>query len=167
LTLFDYVALGILGLSVVIGLLRGAVREVLALASWVVAFIVARAFVADAAPLLPHAVSSPAMRTALAFIALFIVTLILVSLASVLLSTLLKKIGLGPLDRLLGALLGLLRGIAIALVLVLLAGLTALPQQPLWRKAVSSAWFESMANWAKPWLPDGIAKRIHFDGAES
>jgi len=74
-----------------------------------------------------------------------------------------KKIGLGWLDRWLGALFGLARGVIIVGVAVLLAGLTSLPREPFWRNAMFSAPFEAMVLNALPWLPQGIAKHINYD----
>ena len=52
MTIFDYAVLVIVGLSVLLSMMRGFVREILALASWVIAFFVAKAYVLELAPLL-------------------------------------------------------------------------------------------------------------------
>jgi membrane protein required for colicin V production len=78
------------------------------------------------------------------------------------LTELVKKIGLGGADKFLGLVIGVARGGLIVLVFVLLAGMTALPQQADWKNAYTSRWFELMAENVKPWLPDGMAKRINF-----
>jgi membrane protein required for colicin V production len=165
MTLFDYFAIAIVGISLLLGLMRGAVKEVFSLASWIVAFIVAKLFSVPFAQILESAIANSSLRLLTAFIILFIFTLIVMGLISMLIATAIKKIGLGPLDRLLGAIIGFLRGVVIMLVLVILGGMTALPQQSDWRNALTSGWFETLARAVKPWLPDAMAKRIHFGPA--
>ena len=78
------------------------------------------------------------------------------------LSGLIKTVGLGFADRALGAVFGFVRGLAIVLIAVLLAGLTALPRQPEWKEAVFSEPLVTLANWVKVWLPDELAKHINY-----
>jgi membrane protein required for colicin V production len=75
---------------------------------------------------------------------------------------LLSAVGLAPLDRLLGAVFGVARGVLVAWVAVLLSGLTALPQQQWWRQALLAPPFETAVLAAKPWLPADLAKRIRY-----
>lgn len=162
MTIFDYVVIAVVGLSTLLGVMRGAVKEVFSLAGWIIAFIVAKAFSVQLSPLLESMFSNGSLRLLVAFILLFVVTLIVVGIIGYVLATLLKKIGLGPLDRVLGSAVGLTRGLLIMLILVVLGGMTALPQQNDWRHALSSSWFEKLATSVTPWLPDAMVKRIHF-----
>jgi membrane protein required for colicin V production len=162
MTLFDYFVIAIVGISLLLGLMRGAVKEVFSLASWIIAFFVAKLFSVPFAKMLESAVGNSSLRLLTAFIILFIFALIVMGLISLLIASAVKKIGLGPLDRLLGAVIGFLRGAVIMLILVVLGGMTALPQQNDWRNALTSGWFEMLARSVKPWLPDAMAKRIHF-----
>lgn len=159
---FDYTVIAIVLLSVLLGWWRGLVYEVLALLGWVAAGIVARLFAAKAAPYMPAALGAEAVRTAVAFAALFIGTLIISGIVAWMLSKLVKWVGLGWLDGLLGALFGMLRGVLVILALVLLAGLTGLPKESFWRNAASSKPLENVALVAKGWLPESVAQRITF-----
>lgn len=162
MTLFDYFALAIVGISLLLGLMRGAVKEIFSLASWIIAFLAAKIFSVPFSQLLEPAVANSSLRLLVAFIILFVFALIVMALISLLISAAIKKIGLGPIDRLLGTIFGFLRGVFIMVVLVVLGGMTALPQQNDWRNALTSGWFEMLATAVKPWLPDAMAKRIHF-----
>jgi membrane protein required for colicin V production len=73
-----------------------------------------------------------------------------------------KASGLSALDRSLGALFGLLRGIIIVSVVVLLCGLTAIPQQAFWRDATLSPYAVALVQSIKPLLPDDFARRVQF-----
>ena len=93
----------------------------------------------------------------------FLLVLVLMSIAAVLASRLVKAAGLGVEDRVLGASFGVARGLLIVLVLMLLAGLTSLPQQPAWRAALTSPLLEALATQVKAWLPDDLSRRIRYD----
>jgi membrane protein required for colicin V production len=87
---------------------------------------------------------------------------VLSGLIGLILSKLAKAAGLGWGDRLLGALLGLVRGAIIVLVAVMLGGLTPLPHEAFWRNAMFSAPIETAVVAMKPLLPDGLAQRIRY-----
>jgi membrane protein required for colicin V production len=152
----------IIGLSLLIGLLRGAVKEVLSLAGWVAAFVIANTLAAHLAAALTPLTANPALRTVVAYGVIFAATLLLVGLLKIALSELIKAMGLGGVDRILGVAVGFVRGMLIVLIAVLAAGMTTLPQEPFWRRAVSVKWFETLAVAAKPWLPQELARRIDF-----
>ena len=162
MTWLDYTVIAIVALSALLGWWRGLVYEVLSLLGWVVAYAVARLFAASAAPLMPAALGAEAVRTTAAFAVLFTGTLIIGGIVAWLLSKLVKWVGLGWLDGLLGALFGVLRGVLVVLALVLLAGLTGLPKEPSWRNAMLSKPLENVALAAKGWLPQSVAQRVHY-----
>jgi len=163
MTVFDYVVLVIMGLSVQLSILRGFVREALALVSWLVAFFVAKLYALELAPLLPQSIPSQSLRILAAFLILFLATLLICSLLAIALSAVFKRVGLGWMDRSLGALFGLARGIVIVGVLVLLGGLTTLPKDVRWRNAMFSAPLEAMVISLLPWFPTDIAKHVKYD----
>lgn len=162
MTAFDYAVLTILLASVLLGLWRGVVSELLALAAWVVAFLVARQMAAQVAVWLGAYVAEPGLRLAAAYALVFVGVLIVFAIARMLISLMLKAVGLGLLDRLLGAAFGILRGIVVVLVVVLVAGMTPLPKAEWWRNAVLAPPLETVVIAAKPWLPADAAKRIQF-----
>jgi membrane protein required for colicin V production len=167
MTIFDYVVLGVIFISVVLSVIRGFVRESLSLVGWIVAFIVASTFTADFEPMLPSDIGGPTVRPLIAFIVLFISVLLAAALITKLLSALVKSVGLGFTDRFLGAVFGFIRGMVILTLLVLIAGLTALPQQLFWQQAVLKNPMEMAANEVIPWLPEDLSSRINFDNDES
>jgi membrane protein required for colicin V production len=163
MTWFDYIALGVLGVSVLIGVFRGAVREVMSVLSWVLAIMVAWRFSPALAELLPSSWSSPTLRVVLAFVGLLVGCLMLFGLVGLALSALIRKGKLGGSDRVLGALFGFLRGVLILVVLVLIAGLTPLPREAAWRNAVLSEPLESLAILVRTYLPGPLASRIRYE----
>jgi membrane protein required for colicin V production len=163
MTALDYVVLGILGVSILLSLIRGLVREVLALLAWAAGFIAASVFAADLSALLPPEVPDERLRLLAAFAGVFIAVLLLMSLLAMLVSKLVKSAGLGLEDRLLGGVFGLARGLLVVLVLVLAAGFTSLPREAVWRDAVLSGPLEACAARVKTWLPPRFAQRIRYD----
>lgn len=163
MTAFDYAVLAIIGVSILLSVMRGFLREVMALLAWVVAFWVANLFTDAVAPMLPAAIPSPELRLLAAFVLLFLVTLLLMTLLAITMSQFLKAIGVGPWDRVLGAFFGFARGMVIVLVLVLLSGLTNLPKQPIWKNAMLSSPLEALILQARPWLPAELTKRLNYD----
>ncbi len=162
MTIFDYLVLFVLGTSVLIGVLRGLVKELMSLASWVLAFVLANMFSADLAQMLPEAVPGQTLRVMLAFVALFIGVRLLCALAGMALDAVLKATGLTLADRGLGALFGFLRGCVFVLVAVMLCGMTEIPKQAFWQDALLRPTVESGARMVKPLLPPALAKHLHY-----
>lgn len=162
MTIFDYLVLFVLIASVVISTLRGLVKEILSLLGWIVAFVVANAYGAELAPLLPDAIPGASARLIVAFIALFLGVRILMGLLSLALGAVIAATGLSLADRGLGGLFGLARGIVIVLAAVILCGMTALPQQAFWRDALLSPIAETGARTVKPFLPAAMARHVNY-----
>jgi membrane protein required for colicin V production len=162
MTGFDYAVVAVIVLSALLGGWRGLVYEVLSLLAWIVAAVVARVFSASLAPYMPSALGTEAIKITAAFTALFIVTLIVGGIVTWLLSKLVKWVGLGWVDGLLGALFGMVRGVLVVVLAVVLAGLTDLPQTPFWRNAWSSRALADIALASRVWLPHSVAQRLHY-----
>ncbi len=167
MTTFDLIVVLVIALSVVVGVLRGAVKEVLSLAGWIAAIWVANSQAQRAAQWLPGNLSSPTLRLIAAYVTLFIATLLLATLLRFLVQRLVKALNLSAIDRVFGVCIGLARGILIVLLGVLVSGMTPLPREEAWRHAMSSKWFETLAIAVKPLLPDDIARRIRFSGSRT
>lgn len=162
MTLFDYLVLFVLAASVVISTMRGLVREILSLLSWVVAFVVANMYGAQLAPMLPTMIPGDALRLMVAFAALFLGVRILMGLLSMAIGALIAASGLSLADRGLGGLFGLARGIVIVLFGVILCGMTSIPQQDFWKHALLSPMAETGVRTVKPFLPADFAQHVHF-----
>lgn len=162
MTAFDYGVLAVIAASVLLGLWRGVVSEILALVAWIAAFFVARAEAAVVANWLSGHIAEPGMRLAAAYVLVVVVVLLVFAIARKLISLMLKVVGLGLLDRLLGAAFGVVRGILVVLGAVLVAGMTPLPKAEWWQDAMLAPPLEIAVIAAKPWLPGEVAKRIRF-----
>jgi membrane protein required for colicin V production len=162
MTVFDYAVLAVLAASLLLGLWRGFVSEVLALAAWVAAFFAARAVAPGVAPIFARFTHEAALQYVGAFALVFIGVLLVFAIGRTLVSKLLHAAGLGWADRLLGTVFGIARGLIIVLLAVLVGGMTALPRQPWWRDAQLAPPLETAVVAAKPWMPTAVAKRIRY-----
>ena len=156
----DFVILGIVFLSMLLGLWRGLVYEVLSLLGWPVAIVISRLSADSIAPLLP--IEREEIQIATAYALVFILTLFVWAILTRLAAKMLKAIGSDWTDRAMGGLFGVLRGGLVVLVLVWLAGLTHIPEQSYWRNALTSRTLEDIAALTKTWLPNNVARRIHY-----
>ena len=163
MTAFDFIAIVVIAISVGFGFWRGLVREVLSLLSWIAAFWLARLFAGVVAGWMPSSWTHQGLRYAIGFIAVMLVSVLVLSLMSALVARLVKVAGLTASDRMLGAVFGVLRGLLFVVVLVLVGGMTSEPGEPYWRKALFSKPLQTMALWAKPLLPEDIARRVSFE----
>ena len=162
MTIFDYLVLFVLATSVLISMMRGLIKEILSLVSWVVAFVIANAYGATLAKFLPEAVPGEAIRLLLAFVLLFIGVRILMGLLGMTVDALVKVTGMSLADRTLGSLFGLARGLVIVLTAVILCGMTSIPQQSFWKNALLSPFAEQGARAIKPYLPAAYAQHVKF-----
>ncbi|MFD1007779.1 MULTISPECIES: CvpA family protein [Oceanisphaera] len=155
----DYVILGIIGLSAVISLIRGFVKEAMSLVTWFAAFFVASQFYADLSTLLD--ISDPLVRNGTAIAILFVLTLILGALVNYIVGELVTKTGLSGTDRVLGVCFGAVRGVLIVAALIFFIDtMTAFSQSLWWQQSrlipefgIIIQWFFSLVQNSSSFLP--------------
>ncbi|HRQ58091.1 MAG TPA: CvpA family protein [Azoarcus taiwanensis] len=162
MTIFDYIFLAVLVLSALVGMWRGFVSEVIAILAWIVALLAAWLYAGTAAEMLSGVIAEPGWRHVAGFALIFVGVLLLAAVFRFLLRELLKAAGLGPTDRFFGTLFGIVRGLAIAFVLVLLGGLAGMAREPWWSNALFAPPLETAVIASKPWLPEAVAERVRF-----
>jgi membrane protein required for colicin V production len=149
--------------SVGVSVIRGAVRELLYLAGWVLAFLLSALYGPTVGEImLPDLIGDPWVRALGGHVVTFLLVLIGTATTAGLLSRLVHGVGLGLADRALGGAYGAVRGLVVVTMLVVLAGLTRLPQTQEWRTSASAPVLESLVLALKPYLPQAFAKRINF-----
>lgn len=156
----DWILLAVLGLSLLLGLWRGLVQEVLSLAGWVAAFYLAQMYAPQTATWLPMEGSSQMLRYAAGFVVSFIAVLVATVLISWVVKKMVSAVGLGPLDRLLGSLFGLMRGVVILLAATVLVGMTPMRESDAWQQAQGAKWLQQCLRLLKPVLPADFGKYL-------
>jgi membrane protein required for colicin V production len=166
MTAFDFIFIGVVVLSTLLAFMRGFMRVVVSLVALIVAALAAIHFSARLGTMLPEFGGSPSVRYITAFALIAIAVLLVGALVGWVLWRLVGAIGLGFLDRLLGALVGLARGVLIAVLGVLIAGLTSLPRQDWWQNALFAPPLVAAALSLRPWLPLHLAERLDYGKSE-
>lgn len=162
MTAFDIAVIVVVLLSAMIGLWRGVIREVFALAAWIAAVVCMFVFGDKLAQMLPFAQDTPWLRSMAGYALVFIGVFVVLSVVGFLFSKVVNAIGLSFLDRALGMMFGLIRGALIAVLLVFIAGATTLPQMSWWRDSLSAKPLATIASILRSKLPDDLAKQIKF-----
>ena len=156
----DIALLAFLVVSVLIGLMRGFVFELLSLAGWFAAFIAARVLAPMVQPYIPIGDPGTALNHGVAFAAVFLAALVVWGLGARLVRALVHATPLGLPDRFLGALFGALRGMVILLLLAALVGLTPLKASFAWQQSQGAAWLNAAVQGIKAWWPGSVAPSV-------
>ena len=154
IALTDWVLLGVLLASMVVGFWRGLVYEVLSLAGWVAAFVVAQWLAPEVVGWLPFVKGAPAsVQYAVAFAVVFVGTVFAAGMVSWLIKKLVETVGLRPVDRTLGGVFGLARGVVLLLALTVVLQLTGVSRDAWWSTAQGPVWLDLVLTGLKPLLP--------------
>lgn len=144
----DWAIVGVIVISALLSLWRGFVREAVALAGWVLAFFLARGFHDELAPFLSDDIQPHGLKLALAWVAIFLLTLFVSYLLAKLGQVLIDKVGLTTPDRVLGMAFGLLRGLAVCAALVIVSkAFTRLPESAVWAESRLVSPLETVGDW--------------------
>ncbi|MHB8353166.1 MAG: CvpA family protein [Burkholderiales bacterium] len=162
LTWIDWCVLSTVLVSLILGAVRGMVQEFFSLLGWVVAFWLAKSFSMIGASWLVSFISSETIRQMVSFAMFFVVGLIITGLLGYLMNAMVASAGLGTINRVLGALFGLIRGGLLVVLLVLLAGMTSLPSQREWKSSIFIDWCVRGGKLLLPYLPTRMAEHVHF-----
>jgi membrane protein required for colicin V production len=161
MTALDWILLAIGALSAFWGLLRGLVREVLSVAGWVASFWLAQKHAADMGAWLPWGGSHETWRQLSGFVVVFVSVLVASTLIALLMKKLTSAAGLGPLDRLLGALFGALRGLLLLLTLTIVVDLSPWRESDLWQTSVMAQWLQGALHALRPLWPAEFGRYLN------
>ena len=168
MTTFDWVVVAVIGLSTLLAFFRGVVRELIAVVAWVLGLVGAIAFTPVLGAMLPAIPGYPGVPYLIAFALIVIGALLLGALIAWPLTKAVRAAGLGFVDRFLGSIFGLVRGAALMLAFVIVAGLTPLPRTDWWQRSALMPPLVAGVVALKPWLPDDLARRLDYSpGAKS
>ena len=156
----DWIMVGALSASMLLGAWRGLVYEVLSVMGWVSAFILAQWFAPDMAQLLPMRGAGEAVRYAAGFVLVFVLSVFAAALLARLAKTLFSLVGLQPVDRILGAIFGLVRGAVLVLAAAVVATMTPLHTSEWWRESVGAGIASAAVKGLKPLLPQEFGKYL-------
>ncbi|HVK52712.1 MAG TPA: CvpA family protein [Pseudoxanthomonas sp.] len=162
MTSLDLVLAGVILASALFGLFRGFISALASLLAWLLAGWAAFHYGAAVAVLLAEGGTPEATELFGGYALCFIVVMIVVGLIGWAVKMLVKAVGLSSLDRLLGLALGAIRGVFIAVVMVVLMAFTALPRGPGWQQAQLLPVLIPGAQWLSRWLPEWTVQELDF-----
>ena len=159
----DYVIIAVIGLSVITGLFRGFVKELIALSVWVLAIWLALNYSQIVSIWFTSYIADQTVRTVAGFVVILVVVVIAGGLVNALLSFILHRSGLSGTDRLLGLGFGFVRGVFIVTLLMLVVKMTSMPYQEYERQSLLYSQFNPLVNWLYGYTPDFIKHMKVFD----
>ena len=156
----DIALLSVFGLSVLIGLWRGFVFEIVSLLGWAVAFIIANTLGPLLAPFIPIGNFDSPARLWIAYVVVFVLVLVTCTLLARMLRALVSATPLSFIDRLLGGVFGMVRGALILVVAGLLVALSPYASAPAWKNSHGALWVGLALEGLKPVLPQSLNVHI-------
>ncbi len=156
----DWALLAVLAFSVLVGLMRGLVFELMSLVGWVVAYVAAQMFSAQLAAHLPIGSPGSSLQQGAAFVLTFLAVLIAWAVLARLLRLVIHATPLTVIDRLLGAVFGLLRAVVVLLALTTVLAFTPAGRSPAWQDSQGAAWLSQLLKTLKPMLPAEVARHL-------
>jgi len=162
MTALDWCVIAVMALSTLFAFFRGFTREFIALVTWILGVAAAIAFSPTVAAWLPDFGVNDAVRHVVAFASILVAALLAGALVAWPLGSVIRKSGLGFVDRFLGALFGVARGVVLVVGFALVAGLTSLPRQDWWQNAALAPALAAGAFAAASWLPSEWAQKLDY-----
>jgi membrane protein required for colicin V production len=158
----DLVILAIIGVSVVISVWRGFVKEAFSLVGWVAAIWLGRLFVDDMQDILSPYIGMPLPRIIVAFSILAISTLIISGILSHLFSQFIEFAKLGGADKVVAVFFGAIRGYLVVAVIALIVALFGAARTSPWQESALMPLFEDIVIWMADFLPSKYTSDIHL-----
>ena len=162
MTTFDFLALGLIAVCIVLSAVRGLVWEIWNFVGYLLSVAAGRLLAVPTADLVFVSMQPRPLAIACAFVLVFVLTRIPQHFLHFVFDKVVKTAKLTTITRLLGAILGGIKGVLIVTVIVLACSFSKLPDDPEWRDAATSPFFEELAALGIPYLPDFLADQAHL-----
>src|SRR5882757_2352681 len=145
----DVLILLLLLASTAIGLLRGFVREAASLVFWIIAIWAAWKFGTVVEPHLGGLLADPSVAPWVGRLVILVLILLVGWVAGMLLSYFTRSIGLGPLDRVIGVLFGIVRGMVLVGLIIIGGELLHMNQEDWWNRSKLVPYGETIGDWLR------------------
>lgn len=162
----DIIALSLIVISILISLVRGFVKELISVVSWILAAWLSIRFSKELAQHITFT-EVQSLRVFLAFLIVFVTIIFLGATVNFMIGQVVRKTPFSAVDRILGMVFGFARGVLVLSILVLLGGLTPLPKDDWWQESFAIVRVEKIAIWMQGFLPAEISQYFNFSHGES
>lgn len=156
----DWTLLAVVGLSLLVGVWRGLVFEVMSLVGWLVAYVAAQAMAPSVAPYVPIGSLGSGLNAGASFAAAFVVVLLAWALLARVVRFMIHATPLTVVDRLLGGAFGVLRGAVVLLVVATLVATTPAARSQAWQQSQGAGLLGTLLQGLKPLLPDTLSQHL-------
>lgn len=158
----DYAILALIGFSVLMGIIRGFVREALSLVTWVTALVLGVVYFEPLSEMFTSKIPMVGLRLILAFAIIVLSTLIVGGIISHLIARLIKFTGFGATDRFVGVLFGFVRGAVVVAIGIMVVLPTPLVKDKLWQQSTLIPRIQPLSVWMRSKVPDDFLKKLNF-----
>lgn len=160
---FDLAILFVIGLSVITGLFRGFIKELIALCVWIASIWLAFAYSPQITPLLRSYIHNHSACIAVSFVVILLGSLFAGGLLNASFGLIVRHTGLSGADRLLGMGFGFVRGVFIVALIMLVVKVTSIPYEKYSQHSQLYARFDPIVNWMYSRMPTFIQQVKAFD----
>lgn len=157
----DIIACGLITISILISLVRGLVKELISVVSWVLAAWLSIRFSKELAQHITFT-EVQSLRVFLAFLIVFVTVIFLGATFNFMVGQVVRKTPFSAADRTLGMVFGFARGVLVLSVLVLLGGLTPFPKDNWWQTSYAITRVEKISIWMQGFLPKEVSQYFNF-----
>jgi len=162
LPILDLLLLAVMLISGLLAMVRGFMREVLSITAWIAAALVTVYSYSKLLPIAKSHLDSDLLANGAVIGGVFILTLIIVSIITIRISDMVQDSKVGALDRTLGFLFGLGRGLLIvAVIFMMFTWLVSESQRPTWvTQAKSRLVLQKTGDWLRSIIPEDLDKKL-------
>ena len=156
----DLTLLGMLVLSVAVGLWRGITFEIMSLLGWLVAYVIANAAGPFVAGLLPGGIEGGSMRLWVSYVVIFVVVLVGIGVLARMMRAFIAATPLSAVDHLMGGLFGVLRAGLVMLIIATAVSISPFARSKAWADSHGQVWLGLGLDAVKPLLPESLNSRL-------
>lgn len=162
----DYVIMGVVALSVITGLFRGFIKELIALCIWILAIWLAFKYSPALDPHLSPYIQDKTAKLIVAFVGILLSTVIVGGVCNALLSFVLRRSGLSSMDRLLGMGFGFVRGVFIVALVFAGIKMTSIPDKAYTENSSLYPILDPLVNQIHAYMPDLLKQAKAYDKSD-
>ncbi|MFC3907584.1 CvpA family protein [Legionella dresdenensis] len=159
----DLAIIGVIALSVITGIVRGFLKELIALFVWGAGIWLAYNYSQALEPWLSQYIQDKTVCGVAGFVIILVSVIVIGGIFNAMLGFILKRSGMGGTDRTLGMVFGFVRGVFIVSLIMVIVKMTSLPHEEYARESKLYARFDPVVSWMYGLMPEFIKKANELD----
>lgn len=147
MNIIDFSIIGALTISCIISLMRGFIKEVVSLVSWLLAFTLSISYAEKAQQLFAGSIHNVTVRFGLSLALIFIFVLLIGAIINKILGYIVTQTGFGAFDKIIGLFFGFIRGVLLICIVIFFAMMTSVEHAKLWKRSELIPHFIAVIDW--------------------